>query len=274
MDTMRRVFLFAGFALFSVLSLALAAPRGVTQPTAKTLPADAPAPAYVIFRGEVATGGGEAAMWFEYGITSSLDAKTAEERLRVSTTTTPVSLGVSVEGGRTYFYRVVVKNEAGVAEGEVMQITATSPPSLVIVPAETTTRVGSRKQFRALYDADGAGVGGTVDVTERATWISANVPVAAHELGGRFFGKAVGKTTVRALYNPDGPVASLSDVRNVAASAELTVEAVPLNTSEQEENDSGGLGNIPFAVLIGILGTLAFAALVVTVVHFAKRFRG
>jgi hypothetical protein len=254
-------------------SFALAAPRGVTQPTARTLPAETPAPAYIIFRGEVATGGGEAAMWFEYGLSDSLGTRTAEERLRVTTTTMPVSLGVSVEGGRTYFYRVVVKNEVGIAEGETMQATATSPPSLAIVPERGTTRVGSRKQFRALFDADGAGPGGTVDVTERTTWISANVPVASHELGGRFFGKAVGKTTVRALYNPDGPVVGLSDVRNVSADAELSVEAIPLGTSENETDGNGGFGNLPFAILVGILSILGFAALVIVVVHVVKRFR-
>ena len=270
---MSRTVLFSAVA-FLTASFALAAPKGVTSPTAITLPADAPAPAYVIFRGEVATGGGEAAMWFEYGLTDALGTKTAEERLRVSTTTMPVSVGVVVEGGRTYFYRVLVRNEVGVAEGERVQITATSPPSLTVVPGTATTRVGSRKQFRSLYDADGAGKGGTEDVTERTTWISANVQLAAHELGGRFFAKAIGKTTVRALYNPNGPVVSLSDVRNVAGSAELTIEAVELNASDgDKDNGQGGWGNIPFAVLIGILVTLAFTAAVIAAVHFTKRFR-
>jgi len=271
---MNRAFTAAAFVFLATASLVLAAPRGVTEPTAITSAADAPAPAYIILRGEIATGGGEAVMWFEYGMTASLGQKTAEERLRASTTTTPVSVGVSVEGGRNYFYRVVVKNEVGVVEGELMQVTATSPPSLRVVPEAAVVSMGSRKQFRALYDADGAGPGGTVDVTERTTWISANVELASHELGGRFFAKAVGKTTLRALYNPDGPVVSLSDVRNVAGSAELTIEAVAVIPSDEENDEGGGgLGNIPFAVLVGILIILAFAAVGVTVGHFTKRFR-
>ncbi|MEY4731536.1 MAG: hypothetical protein RL681_482 [Candidatus Parcubacteria bacterium] len=262
-------------AVLAVVSFALAATRGVTKPTAITSAADTPAVAYVIFRGEIATGGGEAAMWFEYGLTEALGTKTAQERLRISTTTVPVSAGVAVEGGRTYFYRVVVKNEVGTVPGEVMQVTATSPPSLKVTPEAATIHVGSRKQFRAVYDADGAGPGGTVDVTDHTTWVSANVQTASHELGGTFLGRAVGKTIVRGLYNANGPVISLSDVRNVAGSAELTVDAAPASSAGGDGAEGfGGLGAIPFAVLIGILITLVFAAAGVSVWHYTKRFRG
>lgn len=269
---MSRIVFFSAVA-FLTASFAFAAPKGVTSPTAITVAADAPAPSYLVFRGEIATGGGEAAMWFEYGMSESLGQKTTEERLRVSTTTTPVSSGVSVEGGRVYYYRVVVKNEVETVAGEVMQITSTSPPSLTVMPKTATMRMGSRKEFRALYDADGAGSGGTEDVTERTTWLSESMQVASHEIGGRYFARAVGKTIVRALYNPYGPVMSLSDVRNIPGNAELTVEAVPLNSTDIDTDDDGGLGNLPFAILIGILATLVFAAVGITVWHFTKRFR-
>ena len=74
-------------------------------------------------------------------------------------------------------------------------------PTLIITPSSAALSVGGTQQFTATYDADGAGPGGTTNVTNSATWSSDNTPKVTINSTGLATGAAVGSANIGATYS-------------------------------------------------------------------------
>ncbi len=131
---------------------------------------------------------GTTSAWFEYGSTTSLGNR-SDSQIISSNGQFPYSANISgLSGGRTYYFRAVVQNQAGTAYGAVVPFTTPSasttytPPTRVIVQSQTVSRANTgliansqASLFRLQVDSsfDRMCVGGDIQYTVNYQNISA-----------------------------------------------------------------------------------------------------